>query len=199
MKRTLIIILTLFIILSLAACGINDNVLVNKTNFEDGSGIVTDDDGQAIIDERALEGTTVTISVNLTEVVVEPQCKPSMGFTFSIPENWTYEITYSDDEPTSYISACLRPKTAGIEGAIVIEYVAKGFGVCGTGLSVEQIDFNGYEATKGYYDGNQLWSFVALKGDYRNCVIMNSAKNWYEDYEDEIDLILDSVQFKYFE
>lgn len=197
MKRALIITLALSIILSLAACGINDNVLVNEINIGDGSSIAAGSE-QAAVDERAPEGTSATTPVNLTEVEVEPQCKPSVGFSFGLPEGWTYEIKYSDDEPTSCTSASLRPETAGIEGGIIIEYI-KGFGVCGTGLREEQIDFNGYEAVKGFYDDNQLWSFIALKGDYRDCVIINSAENWYEDFEDEIGLILDSVQFKYFE
>lgn len=133
----------------------------------------------------------------LSNVEIEPQCKPSMGISFGLPKGWSYEVTHSDDIPTSCTAVNLRPETAGAEGVITIEYV-EGFGVCGTGLEVKQIDFNGYEATQGFYDGNSLWSYIALKGDYKNCVIINSAE-WYEDYADTINKILSTIQFKYYE
>ena len=172
MKKLLIIILAVFIMNSFTAYRIKNE--------------------KAVVDKK------VNTLAKLNEVVVEPQCKPSMGFSFSIPENWEYEIITSDDIPTSKTSATLRPKNAGKDEVIIIEYV-EGFAVCGTGLREDKINFNGYEAVKGFYDGNKLWSFISLRGDYRDCVIINSAPSWYDDYEDDINLILASVKFKHYE
>lgn len=134
---------------------------------------------------------------NLTKVVVEPQYKPSMGFSFGLPEGWAYEIIYSDEEPES-TSAIVRPETVEAGREIIIQY-SRSFGVCGTGLRMEQIDFNGHEAAMGFYDGSPLWSFIVLSGEYKNCVILNFGHNWYEEHEDEIDLLLCSVKFTYYE
>ncbi|GEM_PF-473367 len=221
MKKALFIILTLSIVLTLTACEIGsnksakDNIPVNKPNIEEntndsnpeenvsepgveeGTDIVPDN-SQMPIDEDVPEDTKDVLPVKLTEVVVEPKSKPSIGFSFSLPEGWTYEVEYSDDESWKRISAYLKPEADGIEGDIAIEYM-EFFGVCGTGLSIKEIDFNGYKAAMGYYDNSPIWSFIILKGDYDNCVIINSAHNWYKEYEDEIDIILSSVRFKYYE
>ena len=130
-------------------------------------------------------------------IEIKPQCPPAYGITFRLPKDWVYEVVQSDDAPTSDLVVSIRPVFPGTEGEITLQH-CDGFGVCGTGLVQKDIVFNGHEAWQGFYDGNTLWSFIALK-DPKDCVIMNSAENWYEEYEEEINQILSTVEFVYYE
>ncbi len=144
---------------------------------------------------NSISGVNLADNVELIEI--EPANKPSMGFSFALPEGWSYEVEYGDEEALDCTSVYLKPDNSSLEGRIVIRYV-KSFGVCGTGLEEKQIDFNGYDAYQGFYDGNDTWSFIVLQGEYENCVILNEAE-WYQDYSEEADKILSTVQFKYYE
>ncbi|MBR0205916.1 MAG: hypothetical protein IJQ45_04125 [Clostridia bacterium] len=130
-------------------------------------------------------------------IEVKPQCPPAYGITFRLPTDWVYEVIQSDDAPTSDLVVSIRPVFPGTEGVITLQH-CDGFGVCGTGLVQKDIVFNGHEAWQGFYDGQSLWSFIALK-DPKDCVIVNSADNWYEEYEEEINQILSTVEFVYYE
>ena len=130
-------------------------------------------------------------------IEVKPQCPPAYGITFRLPTDWVYEVIQSDDAPTSDLVVSIRPVFPGTEGVITLQH-CDGFGVCGTGLVQKDIVFNGHEAWQGFYDGQSLWSFIALK-DPKDCVIVNSADNWYEEYEEEINQILATVEFVYYE
>ena len=130
-------------------------------------------------------------------IEVKPQCPPSYGISFRLPTDWTYEVVQTDDAPTSGLVVSIRPVFPGTEGVITLQH-SKGFGVCGTGLVQKDIEFNGQPAWQGFYDGNALWSFICLK-DPKDCVIINSAENWYEEYEEEINQILSTVEFVFYE
>jgi len=218
MRRKLAMIIALSVALSFAACAAlnktpvieagNNNeadILIEKAGNMAESGLIygdsEDDDNKAnnmtgqdkITEAAGATESANTEDINMTEVVAEPPHKPAMGFSFSIPQGWTYDISYA----AGNITATLRPEGIN-EGEIVVEYY-KGFGVCGTGLVEEVIDFNGVKAYKGFYDGNKLWSFITLRDDYRDCVVLNQARDWYELYEEDINLILASIRFKYYE
>lgn len=130
-------------------------------------------------------------------IEVKPQCPPSYGVLFWLPADWTLEVTQSADDPTRDLIVSIRPEFPGTEGVITLRHI-KGFGVCGTGLEQKDIEFNGHPARQGFYDGNTLWSHIILK-DPKDCVIINSAENWYEEYEEEINKILSTVEFVYYE
>ena len=85
---------------------------------------------------------------NAVPVEIEPPEKPAYGFSFSLPDGWSYEIDQPEDG--GYIAVCLRPEDAEGDGGIIIEYTER-FGVCGTGLEEKEIDFNGYAAWQGFY------------------------------------------------
>lgn len=131
-------------------------------------------------------------------IEIEPQCGPSFGFSFDLPDGWSYEFAQTCDEPTSSTSAYLKPDTES-DGFITIEYSQGGIGVCGTNLNEESIDFNGYSAVKGTYDGSDNWDFIFLNDDYSGCAVLNNASEWYDDHADEIELILSTVEFKLYE
>ncbi|MBQ8175428.1 MAG: hypothetical protein IJ035_00135 [Oscillospiraceae bacterium] len=139
--------------------------------------------------------------IKLETVEIVPQCKPSMGFEFGLPEGWTYTAVHTDDEPTSNTSAYLIPKE--MEGladgsVLTIEYRKDGFLVCGTGLVQKNIDFNGYSATQGFYDGNEHWSYISLKGEYDGCVV-HCSPTVANDYSEIIDAVLPTIKFKFYD
>jgi hypothetical protein len=112
-----------------------------------------------------------------------------------LPEDWKYEIVHSDDYPISDLTISIYPKERN-DGCISIGYMSR-FGVCGTGLKQEEIDFNGHAALKGIYDSNLYWEFIALQDEYRDCVVWNKAfDTWYGDYEAIVNEILETVEFK---
>ncbi len=127
-----------------------------------------------------------------------PQCAPSMSITFAIPDGWSYETVQTNDDPTSSISVYLKPN-AEADGHITLEYIKDGIGFCGTGLHQESIDFNGYSAVKGVYDGSDKWDFILLNDEFEGCAVLNNANEWYDKYADEIEYILSTVEFRKFE
>ncbi|MGN0603635.1 MAG: hypothetical protein ACI4I2_06625 [Oscillospiraceae bacterium] len=150
------------------------------------------------------EASETTVSENLDDptlwehIEIEPQCGPSFGFSFDLPDGWSYEFAQTCDEPTSSTSAYLKPDTES-DGFITIEYSQGGIGVCGTNLNEESIDFNGYSAVKGTYDGSDNWDFIFLNDDYSGCAVLNNAGEWYDNYADEIEYILSTIEFNFFE
>lgn len=131
-------------------------------------------------------------------ILIEPQCGPSFGFSFDLPDGWSYEAVQTEDEPTSSTSAYLKPDNES-EGRIIIEYTESGIGICGTNLNEEIIVFNDYSAVKGTYHNSDNWDFIFLNGDYSGCAVLNNASEWYDDYEDEIEYILSTVEFMLYE
>lgn len=129
-------------------------------------------------------------------VEVQPQCPPAWGVSFLLPADWSYEVIQTDDDPTSSVTVSIRPQGADMEGSISFQCSNGFFGVCGTGLEQKDIVFNGHEAWQGFYDGNSVWDFICLK-DLRGCAVTNTAQNWYDDFTDEIEQILSTVDFKY--
>lgn len=131
-------------------------------------------------------------------IEIEPQCGPSFGFSFDLPDGWSYEWAQTCDEPTSSTSAYLKPDNES-NGFITIEYSRGGIGVCGTNLNEENIVFNGYSAVKGTYGDSDNWDFIFLNDDYWGCAVLNNASEWYDDHADEIEYILSTVEFKLYE
>ncbi len=167
-----------------------------------------DETGKAVAQEQtAATEESIPLDVTVSDVgsdkfegefvEIKPQCPPSYGVSFWLPTGWTYSGMQSDDDPTSDLIVSIRPEFPGTEGAITLQH-SKGFGMCGTGLVQKDIEFNGHPAWQGFYGGQSLWSHIILK-DLKDCVIINSAENWYEEYEEEIKQILSTVEFVYYE
>ena len=123
-------------------------------------------------------------------LVILPDRYPSYGISLNLPENWNYEIEHESD-------LILRIHPEGVEGSIIIEY-PQFFGVCGTGLKEETIWLNGHEARQGFYDGSPEWSFIVYQ-DPSRVVILNDARDWFGAHSAEIETILQSIEFTYYE
>ena len=99
---------------------------------------------------------------------------------------------YSEDEPHPF----------GIEiwpygysdAKIRIEFCPY-FGVCGTGLTEKKTTVGGYDALMGFYNDDEIWSFITLTGEaQRDYVIWNDgADEWWSDYGVEAMAILDTL------
>jgi len=193
MNRKIIIIMS--IILCLTGCGNSNGVTGEGTDIS-----ITDTVSEIMTDTENTEssGSADEVSDNDDQLVeIVPPCKPSMGITLELPIGWSYEFAQTCDEPTSSSSVYIKPDDTSLEGQIVVEYVEGGIGVCGTGLKQVAVDFNGYKASQGFYDGNEIWTFIMLEDEYHGCVILNDQE-LYEEYPDTIDDILSTVRFKYY-
>ena len=194
MRRLLIMLLCIALLGTFAGCRA-------KTAPEIETGSAVAQDQTAVTEEYiSIDATVSDVGSDKFEgefIEIKPQCPPSYGVSFWLPTGWTYSGMQSDDDPTSDLVVSIRPEFPGTEGAITLQHM-KGFGVCGTGLEQKDIVFNGHEAWQGFYDGNTLWSHIILK-DPKDCVIINNAENWYEEYEEEINQILSTVEFVYYE
>ena len=148
--------------------------------------------------ELPLENSEIGGADSPASVLVEvrPQYPPAWGVSFLLPADWSYEVVQTDDDPTSSVTVSIRPQGAEMESGISFHCSDGFFGVCGTGLEQKDIVFNGHEAWQGFYDGNSLWDFICLK-DLPGCAVTNSAQNWYDDYTEEIEQILSTVNFVY--
>ena len=136
-----------------------------------------------------------TVKEGWQKVEVDPSTGSKKYISFMLPEDWNYEIVNSEDYPISDLLISFHPKDK-TDGSISVGYMT-GFGVCGTGLEQEKINFNGYGAWKGTYYNNTYWNFINLKDEYRDCVIINNAGDtWYADFEGVVDEILKTVEFK---
>lgn len=195
MKKTVSLFICFIMLLALVGCaGTKADTPNEQGSNNTPEPTVTNTPGEKPTSEIAEVGGTDNPDSILVEV--KPQCTPAYGVSFRLPSDWTYEVMQTDDDPTSNVTVSIRPIAPGMEGEITFYCSGGMFGVCGTGLEQKDIIFNGHEAWQGFYDGSPLWDFICLK-DIAGCAIINSAENWYEDYEDVIHQILSTVEFVY--
>ena len=132
---------------------------------------------------------------------------PFGRITAEIPEDWTARACLPGDDrlDVGVYGILLAPGTAGDPvgtGSIELAY-ADMFGVCGTGLSEEQVTLAGDGAVIGTYDESggsagapSMWDFVIFKGKNEGVVaVAKNARNWTEERRDEALKILDSMVF----
>ena len=196
MKKTFILFICLSVLLSLIGCSGTKADTNNQSAKQTPEPKVADMLEANPTPAPSENGGADTSDSILVEV--KPKCAPAYGVSFSLPSDWTYEVEQTDDDPTSTVRVIIRPIEPGTEGEVSFYCSDAMFSVCGTGLEQKDIVFNGHEAWQGFYDGNPLWSFVCLK-DLPGCAVINSAENWYEDYESVIDQILPTVEFIFYD
>ncbi|MBR1741856.1 MAG: hypothetical protein IJ733_08290 [Lachnospiraceae bacterium] len=120
---------------------------------------------------------------------------PYGQISVSIPETWNAE-TYpvdSGEMTVGLYGLFLYPKDAK-EGHIELFY-ADSFGVCGTGLSQEEITLAGDSAYMGTYDNNEHWNFITYGGANTKIVATHSdCDSWTDEAWEEALSILDTVR-----
>ena len=114
-----------------------------------------------------------------------------------IPDGWEY-ATYetlehkelSDLAYTFFIE--FWPKNHN-EGSIMFVY-DENFGVCGTGLTSEEVILGGHTGSMGTYDNDSMFSFIVFDQYY---VILNfGADNWWNEHGTEAIEILDTLEYR---
>ena len=131
------------------------------------------DEGLDQTDSQKLQGTTVT------------QEGPYGSITLTIPKGWEYRLCPVGDDALLSSSYGIQFYPQGQKGYVEVGYQDT-FGVCGTGLKEEKWKIAGVEANVGYYDGSEIWSFVAFHGDDEKIVALASEVDaWWNVQVDD--------------
>ena len=110
-----------------------------------------------------------------------------------LPADWAYE-TDAITEDAWAMGISFRPADE-TEGWLRLQYYPSGFGVCGTGLEEEAYTFsNGQTASIGYYDGRDVWSFLAFRSEDHSYALTVDGADWIPDYEQQIFELLETAQ-----
>ena len=112
-----------------------------------------------------------------------------------VPDGWEY-ATHETATPTSdlaypfFIEIWPEGET---QGSLLFVYDEK-FGVCGTGLTSEEVILGGHTGSMGTYDNNSVFSFIIFDQDF---VVLNmDADNWWNEHGTEAMEILDTINYK---
>ena len=131
------------------------------------------DEGLDQTDSLKLQGTTVT------------QEGPYGSITLTIPKGWEYRLCPVGDDALLSSSYGIQFYPKGQKGYVEVGYQDT-FGVCGTGLKEEKWKIAGVEVNVGYYDGSEIWSFVAFHGDDEKIVALASEVDaWWNVQVDD--------------
>lgn len=113
------------------------------------------------------------------------------NITLTIPYDWEYEIERGNNTDEYCIAFWPKGQT---EGKIKMWYYTA-FGVCGTGLEVEEITIGEYKARKGTYHNKKTWEFIRFVDVPGSYVAMNEgAEKWWSEYGDVAMQILSTVK-----
>ena len=126
---------------------------------------------------------------------------PSVGgpygeISVNVPDTWSYEPVHVDEEGLMYglYGLILKPIEAQ-EGQIEL-VCADNFGVCGTGLSQEEITLATVKAHVGIYDDHEHWDFITIGGGNPQIVIQHTdCDSWTDKMWDEAMTILDTMRW----
>ena len=137
-------------------------------------------------------------NIDQSDSMEEPDI-PSVGgpygeISVNVPDTWSYEPVHVDEEGLMYglYGLILKPIEAQ-EGHIEL-VCADTFGVCGTGLSQEEITLATVKAHVGTYDDHEHWDFITIGDGNPQIVIQHTdCDSWTDDMWDEAMTILDTV------
>ncbi len=110
------------------------------------------------------------------------------SMSIRVPEGWDYTVSeYTENCYSFGITVFPEHKP---DAKITLMYYPGMFAVCGTGLTEEKTTLSGFEANKGFYDGGQIWDFIAAD-EYALVNQMPTAT--FLMYRDDIELMIGSV------
>ena len=119
---------------------------------------------------------------------------PYGEISLSVPDTWSYEPVHVDEEGLMYglYGLILKPLAAS-EGQIEL-VCSDSFGVCGTGLTTEDITLATVTAHVGTYDDHKHWDFVTIGAENPQIVIQHTdCDSWTDEMWDEAMTILDTM------
>lgn len=162
-----------------------------ETSSETSSG--TEDSGFQTEDASDAALKTQTDHAAATDI---SQAGPYGTISVSLPDGWSYESCPIDSDNLMYGQYGIHfyPSEAS-DGYIELVYTDS-FGVCGTGLSEEDVIIAGNPAWIGTYDNHEYWDFISFAEDLDNIVALTySVDSWWSAYGDQVLDILDTVSF----
>ncbi len=112
-----------------------------------------------------------------------------------VPDGWEY-ATHETATATSdlaypfFIEIWPEGET---QGSLLFVYDEK-FGVCGTGLTSEEVILGGHTGSMGTYDNNAVWTFIVFDSNYH--IWNHGADNWWNEHGTEAMEILDTINYK---
>ena len=119
-----------------------------------------------------------------------------VSICLDIPEGWEYTFLDQDaSEEGGACGICFWPAGKQNEGTMELVYMPQ-FGVCGTGLTEEEVEFaNGLKGRKGTYDNDPVWSFIVFYDTPDSYVaIRNGEAAWWPEYGEEAMAILSTAR-----
>jgi hypothetical protein len=124
------------------------------------------------------------------------QSGPYGTISITLPKEWSYTLCEVDDTK-------LKVGDYGIHfypseekwGYVEVAYASL-FGVCGTGLETKEVTLAGDKAEMGFYDGSDIWEFVAFEGKNEKIVASTSGvSSWWAKYSEEVLEILNTLSY----
>lgn len=121
---------------------------------------------------------------------------PYGELALTLPRKWEYELCPADRGNLMTGMYGIRFHPEGVsEGYVELAY-SDSFGVCGTGLTEEEVMLAGSEANIGTYDEQKYWDFVTFSGENDGIVARTySVGRWWEEYGGQVMDILDTLSF----
>lgn len=99
-----------------------------------------------------------------------------------LPKEWRFEEIDNPENQNAKFELKLYKDSK--EKWASVYYYNELFGVCGTGLICKKLELNsGFDASVGYYDGNNSWDFVAFGKLNANIAILNRGLDEIEANE----------------
>ncbi|MGN0313859.1 MAG: immunoglobulin-like domain-containing protein [Fusicatenibacter sp.] len=121
---------------------------------------------------------------------------PYGSISITVPDGWSYRLCDVEDEQLIAGEYGIQIYPDGVKTGLIEVAYESSFGVCGTGLEEEERVLAGHLANIGYYDGSNVWSFVAFRGKYKNIIAVTSmAESWLEEYSDQVMEILNTIVY----
>lgn len=182
------------LILMLSACGQDTDRTEAAKRNDNPSAIAVDETIQG--SNEATGAEAITGSSEETTAPAEPVIVREEGthsnITITIPGGWNHEVWHGDQEDEYGISFWPEGRD---DGKLALRHLIS-YGVCGTGLRVQEITVGNYRAEKGTYDNHMIWSyiyFMDISDSYVYVVINEGAEKWWGQYGREAMQILDTV------
>ncbi|MBO4888066.1 MAG: hypothetical protein J5589_07130 [Firmicutes bacterium] len=123
---------------------------------------------------------------------------PYGQISIEIPENWEWKESPIDQEgiisDSGLYGIALKPKNAE-KGHVELIYV-KNIGLCGTGMTQEEINLSGRKAWQIWYDDFPQWFAIRFTDDWEYIWAMQiETDGWTEEMNSEVLQMLDTVRF----
>lgn len=183
------------IVFTLFGCGDKNDVSTIDLNIDVDSEISKDTEppanGADSENESGTEAGAGTVASDGDVVSSGPYGE----ITMSIAEGWTGKPfgTYENEAHIQEYGIILQ-KEGEDSQAYLLYYPT--FGVCGTGMTFENIEIAGKPANMGYENGSSFWGYVSMTDNMEGLVLLmeNIPEEWWNSNREELLGMLDTVR-----